>query len=322
MQNYSHDSAQSMIAAIIEREQKEARVPPRYISAINQVWAARNRNTRLEPVLAELAAGGRFDKFKFDEAVARHEEEVREYLEERQAEIDENLAAHTKIYRETLANTKAALDKIAVAVSTGNISPATNIVLDQPVAVFGQPAAFVVDEHIESWNSWAKVVWSSVDQYGIEKVRFWYSWHNDSADDVAIISATSYLTVAGKCSLHVDPTVFTNDSTNLWFTSNFTIYTGTRTIEGTDEPDIASFEASADSNIGGGTAHTDVHYMYNTVNLGHQQAVSVQANEPVVFSVDMLAHWVTYYGNVKLEFDQEPFVNSPYLSIVVQPLGG
>jgi hypothetical protein len=315
-----------MIAAIIEREQREARVPAEFISAINRGWVHRNLNKRLEPVLAERAAGGVVDKGKFDDAVALHEEEVRLYLEERQAEIDRNFAVHRKIYRETLANRKAALDRIAVAVNTGNISPALELSLDKPVSVFGQPAAFVVDEHIESGNSWAKVVWSSNDPDEnpslVEKVRFWYSWQNDSADDVVITSAASWLTVAGKCSLSVNPGWFTDDSTVRGLWGDFHIYTPSSSILGTDRPDIAAFLTEAKGKIYGGIAHTDVHNIFRTVVPAVRQEVLVQANALVVFSVDMVFWWNTHYGGVKLEFDQEPFVNCPFVTIGLQPLGG
>jgi hypothetical protein len=163
MTNASQSSVQAAIAAIIEREQRERTVPPEFIFQRNQVWINRNLSKHLEPVFAEVARKIGLDKNKLDEAVAQHEQEVTQYLKEQEAETNRNLAALTKIYREGLANRKAALERLGI------------LVLDKPISIFGQPSGFLVDDHIESWNSWAKVVASITDPDQDLRISFFFS---------------------------------------------------------------------------------------------------------------------------------------------------
>jgi signal transduction protein with GAF and PtsI domain len=113
MTNASQSSVQAAIAAIIEREQRDGTVPAEYISGVNRAWINRNLNKHLEPVFEEVARKIDLDKNKLDEAVARHEQEVTQYLKQREAETEKNFAALAKIYREGLANRKAALELAA-----------------------------------------------------------------------------------------------------------------------------------------------------------------------------------------------------------------
>jgi hypothetical protein len=145
---------QAAIAAIIEREQRERTVPPEYIFQRNQIWINRNLGKHLEPVFAEVAHKIGFDKNKFDEAVAHHEREVTQYLKEREPETKKNLAALTEMYREELANWKAALELAAKRpIHPPVIPPPSVFVFDKPSSIYGDPSSFLVDDHIESWNS-------------------------------------------------------------------------------------------------------------------------------------------------------------------------
>src|SRR5262245_2067577 len=110
MPNTSQSSVQAAIAEIIEREQREGTVPAESISEANRAWIDTNLHKHLEPVFAEVARKIGLDKSKFDAAVARHEQEVTQYLKEREAKTEKNFAALAKIYREGLANRKAALE--------------------------------------------------------------------------------------------------------------------------------------------------------------------------------------------------------------------
>jgi hypothetical protein len=264
MPNASQSSVQAAIAAIIERQQREGKVPPEDISQANQAWIDRNLSKHLEPVLepifAELARKIGLDKNKLDEAVARHEQEVTQYLKEREAETEKKLAALTKIYREGLANRKAALEKVVAK------PPAHLWAIDKPVSIFGQPSGFLVDDHIESWNSWAKVV-ASMDSDHEDRssliINFFFSWLNDSDDSVIITGAQSSITARGKCFLHVDPSLAIEADAKIWLTSGFTIYLGPTLIEGVGNP-IATFGAHALPKWLGGTTHTDFHAVFGT----------------------------------------------------------
>jgi hypothetical protein len=123
MANPSESSVQAAIAAIIEREQREGTVPPEHIFQRSRVWIARNLNKHLEPVFAEVARKIGLDKKKLDEAVAQHEQEVTQYLKEQEPETDKNFAALVKIYREGLANRKAALDEVIITPVTPPVKP-------------------------------------------------------------------------------------------------------------------------------------------------------------------------------------------------------
>ena len=198
MPNNSQSSVQEAIAAIIERQQREGTVPAEFIFQANRVWIDRNLSKHLEPVFAEVARKIGLDKNKLDEAVARHEQEVTQYLKEQEAETDKNFAALTKIYREALANRKAAIEGAITTEPSIAPPPSVLMVLDKPFSIHGRPSDLLADEHIESWNSSTKIIWETTDKWNDIEAIFFFSWHNNSNESVVITGVTSSLTAAGS----------------------------------------------------------------------------------------------------------------------------
>ena len=322
MANVSQSSVQAAIAAIVEQQQRDGNVPPEYISQTNRRWIHQNLNKRLEPVFAEVARKIGFDKDQISEIVARQEQEVRQYLKQREAETEKNFAARAKKYRGALANRKAALDEVTVkptGIKPPTIPPPVLLVLDKPVSIFGQPSGLLADENIESGNSWAKVVWSA-DKIEYVRLSFFFSWLNDSDKSVIITGANSSLTARGKCSLHVDPGFGYFDWADLWLWSDFKIYLGSTEIDGEGNW-IAELKAYATANIFGGTAHTDTHDVFKAASASCLQEVLVGGRQLVIFAVEFWGLCSTLDGNIKLEFDKDPFVHCPGVTVaLLEPL--
>ena len=322
MARLSQSQLQAVVAAIVERQQREGSVPPEYISQINRLWIHRNLNKHLEPVFAEVADKIGLDKNKIDEAVARHQEEASQYLKEREPETDKNFAVLTKTYREALANRKAALDEVTVnpPIKPPIIPPPVLVVLDKPGSIYGQPSGLLAEENIESWNSWAKVIWSANDVQTV-RLTFFFSWLNDSDDAVVITGATSSLTARGKCSLHVDPGLLTPDYADLWLWPDLKVFVGQTQIDDESTVWIAEFKAYATANIFGGTAHTDTHDVWKTVGVSCLQEILVPGRQPVIFGVEMRGLLSTLHGKITLQFDREPFIHCPTLIVAfLEPL--
>jgi len=93
---------------------------------------------------------------------------------------------------------------------------------------------------------------------------------------------------------------------------------GTTKIEG-QETWIADLGTNADGNIVGGTAHTDTHHVFKTVNVSCLQEILVPRREPILFEVVFHAQTSCENGDVKIEFDKDdPFVHCPVLLVAFQ----
>jgi hypothetical protein len=78
---------------------------------------------------------------------------------------------------------------------------------------------------------------------------------------------------------------------------------------------IGSFDAFEDPNFLGGTAHTDTHHVFKTVNVSCLQEILVPRRQLVVFAVEMWGEAITDNGKIVLRFDREPFVTCPALTV-------
>ena len=322
MAKISQSQVQAAIAAIVERKEPEGAILPEYVSLTNQLWIRRNRNKHLEPIYAELAKRLGLDESKIKTALAGHQDEVRRYLKEQEAETGKRFAVMTKHYREALANNKAALEQVIVKPPIGPVfeppffttSPPTRIILDKPVAIFSQFSNVLVEDHIESWNSWAKLVWSA-NNIQIAKLSFFFSWLNDSADAVVVESASSWLTARGKCSLHVGPDPVTGDWALLSVWGSLGAYLGSSAeLEG-ERSWIAFYNIEESAEIWGGSDRTDTHDIFRTVGVSSSPQILVAGGQLVIFAVEMQGILGTLQGNVKLELDQDPNLSCPYLSV-------
>jgi len=86
----------------------------------------------------------------------------------------------TKSYGKAWANRQAAIKQL-----TQGPFVSAPLILDRPNSIFVYPSAMLVEDHIESGNSWAKLIWEDSQdvqyqdvQYKETSVRFFFAWTN------------------------------------------------------------------------------------------------------------------------------------------------
>jgi hypothetical protein len=172
------------VSAILKREQSErsesqTSPDPRFAAL------SRNLGEKLEPIYS--AAG--LDIKKIRELQKEHRAAFEQLLERSKPKIDKFFALHL---RERTSNKKRALE-----LAGGKPLTITQIVLDQPTFIFVTPAGMFVDEHIESWNNFAKVLLGVQDVDGHASLKFFFGWRNPSSEFSAVINAKGEIVAHG-----------------------------------------------------------------------------------------------------------------------------
>jgi hypothetical protein len=311
MAQLSESEARAAISAIIEREEREGIISPEEISLRNRVWTQRNLKKHLEPIFAEVVDRLGLDKEKIGRALAQHQDEVTKYLKEQQADTDKKFAVLTKRYQEEMANRKAAIEQIIA------LAPAARLTyLDRPIFISAAPTGILIDDHIESYKSFAKV-FSEVTEdwtYGYRSVSFWFVWPNESDDDVMVKGASAFLTVAGKCTAHTDWSVTWPNSAYLSLYGALGVYVG-QTFSGGLIEYIEHCDLSG--TVFGGDDSKDV---FRTV-VPSVSEILVQAHQAAIIFVRLFLGYRLNEGYVKAELDKvEPFVSCPLLWLNIETL--
>jgi hypothetical protein len=316
MKQLSKSKVRSAVSAIIEKEQREGTLSPLHINERNQLWIRRNLRKHLEPVLI----GGEFDKERANQLLARHREEVESYLQKQEKRSAKQASAISKAYRRAWDNRRAALKHLGNKPYT--LAPT---ILDQPFSIFTFPSAMLVEDNIESGNSWAKLLWS--DDQDIESkdvsVRFFFVWENPN-DYLAVINIRASLIARGQCKVSAYPGLFLGGWSSLFLTTQLRAHLSGTVIGGNaQEQKITSLGADTWGSIVGGDKSSDLEDIFSEKNLAIEQII-VEPRQMVIIDVKLLAIYYIDNGRVDLVFARDhPYVACPAVTIEVlsAPLG-
>ena len=180
------------VSAILKREQSER---SELQTSPDPQFAALSRKLgeKLQPIYS--AAG--FDIKKIRELQSEHRNAFDQLLEKRKPKIDKSF---TLRLRERTSNKKRALE-----LAGGKPLTITQIVLDKPTSIYATPSGTLVDDHIESWNSWAKVRFIKDDWGGYARLKFFFGWRNPSSEFSAVINAKGEIVAHGRFTVAAYP---------------------------------------------------------------------------------------------------------------------
>jgi hypothetical protein len=307
----SKSQVQVAVKAIIEREQREGMASPiLQINESNRVWIRRNLRKHLEPVFSEM----RLNKDKIQESVTRHQDEVRQYLKKQESKTAKLRSTLTKSYERAWTNRQAAIKHLA-----GAPFVSAPLILDKPNAIFVYPSGMLAEDHIESGNSWAKIIWEDSQdvQYKETSVRFLFAWTNPF-DYLVVINVSADLVVRGQCTLTAFPGLLFGGWTSLFLTSQLTVYLSGVAIGGSDqEQKITSFDADTWGSLFGGDKESRSEDVFATANLSLKQ-VLVDPHQLVIVDVRMIAAYHIDNGTVSLIFARDlPYVACPAVMLEI-----
>ena len=311
MAKLSKSQVQAAIKAIIEREQREGVASPILeINESSRAWIRHNLRKQLGPVFSEMG----LNQDRLERVVARHQDEVRQYLKKQEPKTAKRLSTLTKSYEKAWANRQAAIKQLI----QGPFISAP-LILDTPNSIFVNPSAMWVEEHIESGNSWVKLIWEDSQdvQYKETSVRFFFAWTNPF-DYVVVINVNADLVVRGQCTLTAFPGLLFGGWTSLLLTTQLKVHLAGVAIGGHDqEQAIAGLDADTWGSIFGGDKSSTSEDVFATANLSLKQ-VLIGVQQLVIIETSMIAAYHIENGTVSLIFAKDhPFVACPAVMIDV-----
>ena len=308
MAKISERQIQDAVSRIVEKEQRPKTPTPAVIAERNRIWARRHLAKRLQPVFAEAG----LDLKKINDIISDHQNEFREYLKSQDALTDKAMAELTQRSREALINKRAALEHLIGKPLT--LSP---IAIDRPASIYANPSGMLVDDHIESWNSWAKVIWEDDnDIYGkFVSVRFLFAWEN-SSEFVSVINVNSDVVVRGQCTLYAFPGYVLGGLATVYLGAWLKVHLGGIAIEGQpgQERRIDAFHADTWGALFGGSPDAEGRDINSTYNLSCRN-ILVQPNQLVIFEVALFADYWIDNGLITLHFNKDPYIKCPVLVV-------
>jgi hypothetical protein len=163
---------------------------------------------------AFLKAG--LDMTELDQLARRNRAELRHVIEMERNEAASRVRADALALRHGLEGRLQALHHL-VASPIGPFAPSFTT-LDKPFLILQLPHSNVdqlVDSHIESLNSWARIRFTAFPfTQGETSFHFFFMWEN--ADDFyAVVNVLSPLVLIGSCDVYADTGIFSGDSTYL-----------------------------------------------------------------------------------------------------------
>jgi hypothetical protein len=306
----SNRQVQAAVSAIVQTDQRAGPISPAHFNESNRVWIRRNLRKHLEPVLSEMGLG----KAKLNEVIARHHDDVKRYLKRQEAEKKKTFSRLAKYYQIGVANRQDAIKRLA-----GSPLISAPLIIDKPASIFIYPSGMLAEDHIESGNSWAKLIWRDDDDVeGKEaSVKFFFAWENPF-DYLAVINVNAALAVRGQCTLSVSPGAVLGSSSDLFLTTQLKVHMSGIALGGHDqEQKITSFGVDTWGSIFGGDPVSETEDVFSTVNLSYKQ-ILVDARQLVIIEVSMIAAYWIDTGSVDLIFARDhPYVSCPGVIIEI-----
>lgn len=114
----------------------------------------------------------------------------------------------------------------------------------------------LVEDHIESGNSWAKLIWtdSQSGDWVHTTTRFFFAWPSDY---IVVINVSSDLDVRGQCTASAFPGLIFGGQTAIFVTTQLKVHLAGIALGGHDqEQSITSFVADTWGSIFGGDDET------------------------------------------------------------------
>ena len=256
MARISKSDIKAAVSAIVEREQRKGIASPiLHVNEGNRIWIRSNLRKNLEPVFSKIG----LEKDEIQVIVARHQDEVRQYLKAQEPKTARLLSGLTKSYQKALGNRQAAIRHLA-----GAPFISAPLILDKPVSIFVYPSGMLVEDHIESGNSWAKLIWtdSQSGDWVHTTTRFFFAWTNPS----------DYMDVRGQCTASAFPGLIFGGQTAIFVTTQLKVHLAGIALGGYDqEQSITSFVADTWGSIFGGDDETLSEDILSTKSLSYKQ---------------------------------------------------
>jgi hypothetical protein len=155
----------------------------------------------LEKLLKPALVKAGFDRKGFDKILKQREAERNRVADKYRAEAIKQSTRIKKTLRSTATRHRDALKKL-----TADLAPQARrylITLERPFLIWASPQSNIItDSRIESWNSWAKISFTSSSS-GAHHLNFYFLWSNET-DYYAVINSTSFVIANGYCQVGRD----------------------------------------------------------------------------------------------------------------------
>lgn len=269
------------VSAILEREQSER--SELQISPDPEFAAlSRNLGEKLQPIYA----GAGLDIKKIRELQKEHRDAFKQLLERSKPKIDKSFALRL---REKTNNKKRALEIVG-----GKPVTLTQLVVDKPTSIYATPSGMFVDEHIESWNNWAKVLFHDEDVAGLAHLKFFFQWRNPSSEFSAVINAEGEIVAHGSYELAAYTNIFTGGQADLQVFTTLNVFAKTQHVA--QDMDLLKYDA-------GVQAHGGLFGADNQIKEGTLNAVNNLKCNNIIVAPDEL---VTFEVAMTMDYNMQP----------------
>ena len=282
------------VSAILKRERSERSELP---TSPDPKFAALSRKLgeKLQPIYT--ATG--LDIKKIRELQKEHRAAFEQLLERSKPKIDKSFALHL---RERTNNKKRALE-----LAGGKPLTITQIVLDKPITINVAPAGMLVEDHIESWNNFAKVLHRVEDVSDLASIKFIFGWRNPSSEFAAVINAKGEIVAHGFWEIAAFTGIIFGGEASLTIDSTLTVITQTK--GGGFDFDVLLSERSVKAY--GQLYGSDNHFKEGAINaINNLQCnnIIVAPEELVIFEVQMrIWYEMVKDANVNVDFSSGDF---------------
>jgi hypothetical protein len=130
---------------------------------------------------------------------AEERNEALRIFERERAEIAKHRAEMDAAYRQGIEGRRAALKLLKNPFLTYFADLDTPALILQTGTAGDFPTAIFIDRHIESMNSWVKVLVDTNDNSATTDFNFYFLWRNDTAQPAGIVNASTSLVFNGAC---------------------------------------------------------------------------------------------------------------------------
>jgi hypothetical protein len=310
MANISDRQVRAAISAIVAKEKRHPTLSPSRANERDRVWIRRNLRSHLEPIVSEM----QLNPAGLKRLLSRHQLDVRRYRKKKEPEKKKLFAELARRYQTGSRNKSKAIKRLK-----GRPYLAAPLFIDKPASIFVYPSGMLVEDHIESGNSWVKLIWR--DDHDVEgkdvSAKFFFAWQNPF-DYLTVINVNADLAVRGQCTLSASPGLIFGGSSNLFLTTQLKVHMSGTAIGGHDqERKLTSFSVDTWGSLWGGDPASSTEDVFSTVNLAYNQIV-VDAGQLVIVEVAMIADYWLDDGAVELIFARDPpYVSCPGVTIEI-----
>jgi hypothetical protein len=293
---------QAAVSAILEGERSEyselQTYPDPQIGALS-----RKHGEKLQPIYT--AAG--LDINKIRELQREYRDSFQQLLEKSKPKADEAFALRL---RERTSNKKRSMELVG-----GKPLTITQLVVDKPAFIFTTPSGMWVDEHIESWNNWAKVFLTVENVSGTASLKFFFGWRNPSPEFAAVINAKGEIVAQGSYKLDAFAGILDGGVATLYIDSTLSVFNSANFVD--QDRDFLMGTRSIGAH--GGLFGADDKHEEGTINAINNlecNNIIVEADEQVIFEVAMrIQYTMSEDAKINVDFSGDFQVTSAALIV-------